>query len=488
MDQDLLRLYQELSYSKTPIIKSVATEESLSLETVETPEETVLTPEGAIELEKLFEKDPKALLEKAQDLWDRELTEEELREGIQSTREMLTAPEEGLEAVVALKNLREKTNQLPSNFTFPGQQKWKLPIDPSNHKFQTGRDLPGWIAFTGPFLLNSKISDKAPFQYHSDKSPFIYPIVNPNHQETLRIALFADFGTGLDHSRYIAKLIEDGNYPYAIHLGDVYYAGRQSEFDEYFIEPLRPLLAKTRLFTMNGNHEMYSGGIPYFRYINNRLAEFPGRQQQEGSYFCLQGDWFQIIGIDTDYFDRGRLNDPRINDWLKARLKEGIDQGKANILLSGDEPYSYGKEKTTDLFEKDIKGLISEPGSVILWFWGNTHYCALFNQTEKFKFIGCCIGHGGYPYSIQKSGDKTPAPVLFLEDKPRFPEWTRVRQDRGNNGFCYLSFPEKNLVEIHYIDWMGNERCLTKVRHQGKGKSPEVESVTINASIGEEPK
>ena len=43
--------------------------------------------------------------------------------------------------------------------------------------------------------------------------------------------MFSDFGTGLYHSRYIAKQFRERPFPYAIHCGDVYYAGRKSEFE-----------------------------------------------------------------------------------------------------------------------------------------------------------------------------------------------------------------------------------------------------------------
>src|SRR5262249_29546185 len=158
-----------------------------------------------------------------------------------------------------------------------------------------------------------------------------------------RIALFADFGTGLYHSRSIAAQIQALRPDYAIHLGDVYYAGKKVEFDTFFSPVLEPLLkAGIRVFTMNGNHEMLSGGQYYFDYLDQKRAVGGAKQQQEGSYFCITGDHFQVIGMDTDYHftwrEHGRLEEQRLRDWLRARLQEGRDAHKVNILLTGDEP------------------------------------------------------------------------------------------------------------------------------------------------------
>ena len=58
-----------------------------------------------------------------------------------------------------------------------------------------------------------------------------------------------------------------------------------------------------------------------------------GNQFQEGSYFCLRSDKFQIIGIDTAYFEVGRCAEPELLAWLKEVLRVGKKQGCVNICL-----------------------------------------------------------------------------------------------------------------------------------------------------------
>jgi hypothetical protein len=210
---------------------------------------------------------------------------------------------------------------------------------------------------------------------------------------------------------------------------------------------------------------MFSGGIPYFDYIGKRAALQPAKQKQQGSYFCLRSQQFQIVGIDTAFFGQGRYREPILVDWLQNVLRAGRQQGCVNILLSADHPYKYGEDKLTKLLRKDLKSLVLNERLVDLWFWGNTHYCALFDQRAAaaddlpvLPFIGSCIGHGGYPYETQRRGGFEPAPILFLEEQARFPQWTGLRQDKGNNGYCVLQLNADGSLGLQYLDWMSNLR------------------------------
>ena len=274
--------------------------------------------------------------------------------------------------------------------------------------------------------------------------------------------MFSDFGTGLYHSRYIAKQFRERPFPYAIHCGDVYYAGRKSEFENYMNRPLSPILDSTGLFLLNSNHEMYAGGKWYFRFLEDIRARHPERQRQEGSYFALQLEHFQIIGIETAYHDDGRFREARLRQWLEERLVEGRRAGRSNILLSANQPYEYGERGLTDLLKKDLRGLANR-NLIDLWFWGDTHYCALFDHGKRAPFIGSCIGHGGFPYRRKRLGERSPAPVKFLETAPRFPAFTRLRQGRGNNGYCVMALKSDGSIGLRYVDWMSRDRATASL-------------------------
>jgi hypothetical protein len=400
------------------------------------------------------------------EIWDKRVTEDYLREVIAHAQMALRSPGTAIVALDTARVHRAVANALPPEFTFDGIDVTEIPIDPGDTKFETVADALGWVLGAGPFVLTRP--DKDVFRSHENfASRFIYNLEEPSSSSPLEVGLFSDFGTGRYHSRYIAKQFRARGFPHAIHLGDVYYAGRRSEFEDYFIGPLAPILADTGVFALNSNHEMYSGGIPYFEYIDERARSHPDRQQQQGSYFCLRNSMFQIVGIDTAFFEHGRYEEPELLEWLETVLRDGKNAGCTNILLSADHPYEYGELKLTKLLRKDLAEIVlnSHPSLVDLWFWGNTHYCALFDRgvanpnRPALPFTGSCIGHGGYPYDRERSGKNMPAPLVFLETRARFPEETGLRQDRGNNGYCILALKSDGSLDLRYMDWMGNLRC-----------------------------
>lgn len=405
--------------------------------------------------------EPDAVLARARALWDADITLEELETAIASASNLLNAPERALESIEAGEAHARAAVALPPEFYQDWPYDPNIRIDPSSTKFETKADAVNWAIFSGPALIGSWLGTKAPFKWHHrHASNFIYTFDAPTQAHPVSLALVSDFGTGLYHSKYIAKHIKDRKYPYVIHGGDVYYAGRESEFATNFAPQIDPLLnTGTQVFTMNANHEMYSLGKPYFRYIERRKAVDPS-QVQEGSYFCLRfGNVLQVVGIDTAYFRDGRYDETSLQRWLRQVLAQGRSTGAINVLFSPNEPYTYGSTDRTPLLTSDLASIVIREKLVDLWFWGNTHYCALFDRTAELPFYGSCIGHGGYPYSRMKPNRPSAAPVLFLETGARFPAWTNVRQDRGDNGFCEMTVRADKTLELKYIDWMTRERA-----------------------------
>jgi len=204
---------------------------------------------------------------------------------------------------------------------------------------------------------------------------------------------------------------------------------------------------------------MHSGGTHYFETLDWKRNNF--RNRQEGSYFTLENDKFLIAGIDSDYDKDHRFIDPELKKWLGKALKRGKDENKINILLSANSPYKYDSKKVRKLFSRDLKNILKKD-LADLWFWGDTHYCGLFNRTEKFRFIGSCIGHGGFPYAKVDLPDEPPAPIEFLETEHRFFPYD-LRKDRGNNGYCVMTLNPEQTVGLRYMDWRGNKRHKTKI-------------------------
>lgn len=354
---------------------------------------------------------------------------------------------------------------LPPDFSFPGMTP-EIPLDPASRRFEPAADFVRWGFYTGLAWLTLPWFFRAPFPRHDAERTFVYPLTRTSLADDtapgpLEIALFSDFGTGLDYARYIARHIAHHAPDVVVHLGDVYFTGSAREYDEHFARIVEPLLEISQVFAMNGNHEMLSRGSSYFRYLSQKRARSGGvRQLQEGSYFCLASEHVQLIAIDSDYHAAfgGRYRDRALVAWLTERLSAGRAAGKLNVLLSQHYPFKIGTRKLTKLYA-DLRSHLDQ---VDLWFWGDDHGCALFDRSDELPFVGCCIGHAGHPYKRQTRAhlEKTLAPHHWFEDEPRYPDWTNERQEMGNPGFVRLFLPPgQRSVEFAFVDWMRSERA-----------------------------
>lgn len=471
MNEDLKRLYRELEYTG-PLPGEVPRGDEHGLQP--------LDENGLTSLEKLIRDEPQETIRKIRDSLNYPLSEDEIRDAIVETRRAFTDPKTFIE---------NRKNQERARGSQPLPEECKqypdIEVDPDETKLEPKADAVGWAVNTGVHWLRDRLPIKAqkmlsiepqnaPFASHDEyDSKFTYTVKDKNGQplnpgQKIVVALFGDFGSGLYYSKFIAKKIAEFQPHYAIHLGDVYYAGRSTEFENNFQKPLDPLLKTSQVFALNANHEMMSGGFPYFGYLNYKRSTKRGwvEQDQEGSYFCIRNENYQLIGIDTAYHGKGHNNE-KLQSWLGQRLHEGknVSPKRMNILLSQNEPYSLGQEKLSGLYH-DLKQFIDDK-LIDFWFWGNTHYGALFGKTDKLPFVGGCLGHGGHPIyrediekDTQKHRDllskkKNVTPINWVELTPRFPNG--IRPELGNNGFCMMEL-EKGTVRLTYYDWLGIER------------------------------
>ncbi len=330
----------------------------------------------------------------------------------------------------------------------------EIEINPNDHKYEFCD--PRWW----PLLLEKAEEAAgrwpkglAPYIRHSSASPFVYEAIPQN--EPVRVGLLADFGTGSYTSLHIAKQLEYWKYPYAFHLGDVYYGGTREEFRRNYEEPLDSVMEETVLFSMPENHELYGEGEAYQEFLIREHAR--GRIVQEGSYFCLRFASHQIIGIDVNWNGRKRFEDEKSRAWLSEVLESGGE--RTTILLTGSAPFVYGDDQPSKLYEDLLQW--HSRGAFALWFWGDNHYCGLFEQNNSnAAFVGSCIGHGGYPGSRQSLGKPSFAPLQWLETLGRFPNG--MREDMTNNGWCEMTLRDDGGVDLTYVDWLSAVRCIAQ--------------------------
>jgi hypothetical protein len=457
MANDLKRLQQVLGWRdpSSPAFGSTGAEEAAA---DDDPGAQPLTGAQLDELRDLLASDPVGIARGLSRVVDLDTTAD--AEAVRLTEQLIAELHRAYDDPGAVADELEaafsKRVELPPDFTFPGYNPTEIPIEPGLTKFETRADMLGYAVLSGAWFHIGTL-ELAPWRRHDEvASRFTYPVrpgEEPTPDKPLDVVLFADFGNGLYPARYMAKQFADLAAPYAIHLGDVYYAGTRLEVDEHLWQPLWPTFDKTEVFSVVGNHEMYSRGAPWLAFTDEKRRQFPARQRQQGPYFRIVTERFQIVALDTEWAGHGRL-DPSQREIGRQWLREGRND-RTTILLTSNHPHTWGSTKKSALYD-DIKPLLDE-GLVDLWFWGNVHHGALYEPTPELPFVGSCLGHGGYPYYTIAAGKPSVAPLRWAETAHRFDPWP-IRRDVGNNGFCRMRLRHDGTLDLEYVDWMGRVR------------------------------
>ena len=151
----------------------------------------------------------------------------------------------------------------------------------------------GWVASVGLAKALQMFRDRHPFNPR--------PAAPVQLADRARLVIVGDWGSGLPRAQQVAQHmrgaiddgIADGRQVHAIHLGDVYYSGFPREYRDRFLRywPVREDEANTVYsWSLNGNHDMYSGGHGYFKTL---LADPRFACQQRSS-------WYYAVAPDLD--------------------------------------------------------------------------------------------------------------------------------------------------------------------------------------------
>lgn len=270
----------------------------------------------------------------------------------------------------------------------------------------------------------------------------------------LRVAMMADWGTGLYGAPVCARSIERDPKPVdlMLHLGDVYYSGTVNEVRTRFLN-VWPKRAGAVSRACNANHEMYVGGEGYFREM---LPAF----SQKASYFALQNDDWLLVGLDTAYEDHDLAGDQVA--WLDRLISRAGD--RKLVLFSHHQPYSLLDSQGPKLVSK--LGHLLGRKKIAAWYWGHEHRCVLYDAHPAWGVLGRCIGHGGYPYFRAGIGQpplaegtvwrrletKNLVPGALILDAPN--RYVSGEEEKyGANGYLTLEFDGGRLNEsVHDPD------------------------------------
>jgi hypothetical protein len=280
-----------------------------------------------------------------------------------------------------------------------------------------------------------------------------FPLDPANHlpiADNARILMVGDWGSGLPRARKVAdqmrKQLDDGKFKglqqHVIHLGDVYYSGYKSEYDKRFLLywPVRTDEAdQITSWSLNGNHDMYSGGGDYFDHL---LADPRFRLQQRSSFFSMGNKRWQILGLDSAFEDN-TLADPQ-GAWVKTMLAGD----KKSMLLSHHQLFSAYDGDSAGMKEK-LKAVLGGPKPIDAWFWGHEHRCITYEPHMKVNNARL-IGHGGVPvYMTHKKDEPYPEHVTY--EYREFRKKLLGLEHFAIFGFAVLDFAGDK-IQVRYID------------------------------------
>jgi hypothetical protein len=239
--------------------------------------------------------------------------------------------------------------------------------------------------------------DHVPYRAHQNPNDFV---IDKRLPSQARVALVADWGTGTSDAFALLQQIAAKQPDLVVHLGDIYYSGQQAEVEDRFLSLCRRAFASRSVptYTLAGNHDMYSGGGPYY-WLLDQLG-------QPASYFCLRNEHWQFVAMDT-----GRNSDltdatptslqAAEAEWVRYQVANA--GGRKTILLSHHQLFSaYEATAGASLNGRLFEQLAPIRPQVTWWFWGHEHDLTVYGPHLGLQH-GRCIGHGAIPVALRVS-------------------------------------------------------------------------------------
>lgn len=266
------------------------------------------------------------------------------------------------------------------------------------------------IKYAEYFIAQGK---KIPYRVYKNLSDFV---IDGKLPAKARVAVVADWGTGEQPAKALLKQIADKQPDVVIHLGDVYYSGTDFEQQNYFLNPWTQILNLSSrpipTYTLAGNHDMYCGGVPYYKLVDTL--------GQPASYFCLRNADWQFVAMDTGLHDSNPsaagagatyLEDTEVA-WLKDKFQNA--GARRTILLSHHQLFTAyesidGEDVNLRLYAQ-VSSILQD---VRLWLWGHEHSFVVYGPFMNLK-RGRCVGHGGFPVSVAEAPTKPQFPGVPL--------------------------------------------------------------------------
>jgi len=267
---------------------------------------------------------------------------------------------------------------------------------------------PLWTTALAEYAAWKVSLQPVPYVRYSNLDDFVIPLPD---KPDLIVGFIADWGTGLDDAKWLLSEVMAKNPDVLIHLGDIYYAGTIDEDRDNFLNLIDAAARNIPVYTLAGNHDMYSGGGPYYQLLAQLNAASTLQPfRQKASYFCLRSANWQILGMDTGLHDcvpftvtsNVTFLDPQEAAWHLDKLNNS--GGRKTVLLShhqlftafgdgiGDGPAGNPLAYNPQLYSTFKPYL----GNIALWLWGHEHNFDFFSPYLGLS-KGRCVGASAIP-------------------------------------------------------------------------------------------
>jgi len=293
------------------------------------------------------------------------------------------------------------------------------------------------------------------------------PMYRPNQNVVVdlgtksKLAIIGDWGTGEPAAINLLKQVSALKPDLLLHLGDVYYAATENEVKINFLDACGSVLGNIPIYTLCGNHDMYSGGKGYYSLLD--------QIGQKSSYFCLQNDDWMFLAMDTGFNDKDPFsvstNMTKLvsqDGWSEAswHLNQISNGGSRKlVLLSHHQLFSpFGSVGSVDgtpyAYNPNLYDIFAPVlPKVEWWFWGHEHTLGVFPTYMGLK-RGRCVGASAVPVFQDQQSYATATGLKTLGDIDT-PAWDPNRvlntsKNMYNNCFAMMTLNGASATVEYY--------------------------------------
>jgi len=313
---------------------------------------------------------------------------------------------------------------------------------------------------------------------------------------TVNIAIIGDWGSGDATAQSLMNQVVSLNPDYIAHVGDVYYAGSPQPTNpnssSYFypneelqnLNDLWPAAYNGKSFTLNSNHEMYSGGNGLFYdalgVLNTPAGSgTPFSAQQGSSCFALQFGGWTILGLDSAFMSSitSALMTGSIGG-ATGTQGQWIQSLKLNpattIVLTHHNGFADDTCSGSPLWA-EIRGALG--GDPYAWYWGHVHNGIVYDTpitipatpstllqpaipSYTTSTYARCLGHAALPYGLGTSLAGQTGRIAWYANTPQ-----PAPSKQLYNGFAVLTLSDNNgqlTITENFYDLGGTAPTWTK--------------------------